>query len=303
MTTSFLNMPAKVDDIFIFIVSICVFMLVLITALMIFFMVRYRKKKSPSAKDIEGNMFLEITWTVIPTILVIAMFYYGWIGFKIMRNPPKDAMLVKVTARQWSWSFMYENGKKSGELNLPLNRPVKLIINSEDVLHSLFIPAFRIKEDAVPGMETYLWFLPDRTGSFDLFCTEYCGVGHHSMISKVNVMSPEDFSAWYGKTEASAGKVMDASKIMENNGCLGCHTVDGTERVGPSFKGIFGKEVEVITNGREREVVVDEAYLKRSMLEPGSDVVQGFPDIMPSQKGILSDEEINAIIEYIEKLK
>jgi len=303
MITSFLNMPAKVDNIFIFIVAISVFMLILITALMIFFIVRYMRKKSPSAKDIEGNILLEITWTVIPTILVIGMFYYGWIGFKIMRNPPKDAMLVKVIARQWSWSFTYENGKKSGELNVPLNRPVKLIINSEDVLHSLSIPAFRIKEDAVPGMETYLWFLPDRTGSFDLFCTEYCGAGHHAMISKVNVMTPDDFSVWYGKTEAAAGKVQDALKIMENNGCLGCHTVDGTKKIGPSFKGIFGREVEVVTNGREREIVVDEAYLKRSMLEPGADVVQGFPNIMPSQKGILSDEEMNAVIEYLKKLK
>jgi cytochrome c oxidase subunit 2 len=296
-------MPAKVDNVFIFIIAISVFMLVLITAIMVLFLIRYRRRKSPSAKDIEGNMMLEIAWTVIPTILVIAMFYYGWIGFKIMRNPPKDAMLVKVTARQWSWSFMYENGKKSGELNLPLNRPVKLIINSEDVLHSLFIPAFRIKEDAVPGMETYLWFLPDRSGTFDLFCTEYCGVGHHSMISKVNVMSPGEFSAWYGKTEAATGKVQDALKIMENNGCLGCHTLDGTKRVGPSFKGIFGHETEVVTNDRERKIVVDEDYLRRSMLDPKADVVEGFPDIMPSQRGILADKEIDAIIDYLKELK
>jgi len=302
MITTFLNMPAKVDDIFIFIVAISVFMLILITTVMIFFLIRYRRKKSPSAKDIEGNMLLEITWTVIPTILVIAMFYYGWIGFRIMRTPPKDAMNVKVTARMWQWSFTYENGKKNNELNVPLNKPVKLVITSEDVLHSLFIPAYRVKEDAVPGMETYLWFLPDRIGSFDLFCTEYCGVGHHSMISKVNVMSSEDFAAWYGKEE-EAGRDQDALKIMENSGCLGCHTVDGTKRVGPSFKGIFGKEVEVITNGREREIVVDEAYLKRSMLEPGADVVKGFPNIMPSQKGVLSDEEMNAVIEYLKKLK
>lgn len=302
MFMKFLDKSASVDNVMLFIVGISVFMLVLVTSLMIFFLIRYRRKKNPDAENIEGNLTLEIIWTVIPTILVLAMFYYGWIGFRTMRNPPGNAMLVKVTARMWSWSFTYENGQKSGELNVPLNRPVKLIISSEDVLHSLFIPAFRIKEDAVPGMETYLWFLPDKTGTYDLFCTEYCGSGHHSMISKVIVMSQEDFSKWYGEKEG-AGKAQDAVKIMENNGCLGCHALDGTKRAGPGFKGIFGKETEVITNGRERKIIVDEEYLRRSMLDPGADVVKEFPNIMPSQKGILRDEEINAIIEYIKKLK
>jgi len=302
MVTSFLNMQAKVDNVFLFIVVISVFMLVLISATMVLFLIRYRRKKSPSARDIEGNILLEITWTVIPTILVIAMFYYGWIGFRIMRTPPKEAMNIKVSARMWQWSFTYENGKKNNELNVPLNKPVKLVITSEDVLHSLFIPAYRVKEDAVPGMETYLWFLPDRIGSFDLFCTEYCGVGHHSMISKVNVMSPEDFSGWYEKKEEAA-KGMDALEIMQRSGCLGCHTVDGTKRVGPSFKGICGHETEVVTNGRERKIVVDEDYLRRSMLDPKADVVEGFPDIMPSQKGVLTDKEIEAIIDYLRKLK
>ena len=302
MFTKFLYKSASVDHVMFFIVGISVFMLVLVTFLMIFFLVRYSRKKNPVAENIEGNLKLEIIWTVIPTILVLAMFYYGWIGFRVMREPPKDSMIVKVTARMWDWSFTYENGKKSAELNVPLNKPVKLIIISEDVLHSLFIPAFRIKEDAVPGMETYLWFLPDKTGSYDLFCTEYCGTGHHSMISKVIVMAQEDFLKWYGEKEGT-GKAQDALKIMENNGCLGCHTVDGTKTVGPSFEGIFGKEAEVITNGRIHKIVIDQEYLRRSMLDPGADVVKGFPNIMPSQKGILKDEEINTVIEYIEKLK
>ena len=302
MFIKYLYRSASVDNVMFFIVGISVFMLVLVTFLMIFFLVRYSRKKNPVAENIEGNLTLEIIWTVIPTILVLAMFYYGWIGFRVMREPPKDSMIVKVTARMWDWSFTYENGKKSTELNVPLNKPVKLIIISEDVLHSLFIPAFRIKEDAVPGMETYLWFLPDKTGSYDLFCTEYCGTGHHSMISKVIVMAQEDFSKWYGEKEGT-GKAQDALKIMENNGCLGCHTVDGTKTVGPSFKGIFGKEAEVITSGRIHKIVIDEEYLRRSMLDPGADVAKGFPNIMPSQKGILKDEEIYTIIKYIEKLK
>jgi len=304
MFTTFLDRSANVDNVMYFIAGVSVFMLVLVTFLMIFFVVKYSSKRNPTAENIEGNLPLEIIWTVIPTILVLAMFYYGWIGFKIMRNPPKDAMPVKVTARMWSWSFTYENGQNSGELNVPLNRPVKLIIVSEDVIHSLFIPAFRIKEDAVPGMETYLWFNPDKTGTYDLFCSEYCGVGHHSMISKVNVMSQDDFSKWYEKKdEAAVPQVQDALVIMKKNGCLNCHTMDGTVEIGPSFKGIFGKKIEVITNWKEHEVVVDNEYLKRSMLEPEADVVKGFDSIMPSQKGVLTDEEIEAIINYIKDLK
>jgi cytochrome c oxidase subunit 2 len=303
MFTKFLYKSASVDNVMFFIVGISVFMLVLVTFLMIFFLVRYSRKKNPAAENIEGNLILEIVWTVIPTVLVLAMFYYGWIGFRVMRDPPKDAMIVKVTARMWEWSFTYENGKKSAELNVPLNRPVKLIIISEDVLHSLFIPAFRIKEDAVPGMETYLWFLPDKTGSYDLFCTEYCGLGHHSMISKVNVVPPEDFTKWYEKKEVAAGAMETVIAVLENKGCLGCHTIDGTVGIGPSFKGIFGEKIMVISNDKAREITVNEEYLRRSMLEPGADIVKGFPNIMPSQKGVLSHEEIGAIIEYIKSLK
>ncbi|RJQ20591.1 MAG: cytochrome c oxidase subunit II [Nitrospiraceae bacterium] len=201
MNTEFLNPSVNVRGVFLFIAGVSVVMLVLVTSIMVFFLIKYDRKRNPTASDIEGNLPLEISWVVIPTVLVVAMFYYGWTGFSVMREPPADAMNVKVSARMWSWSFTYENGKKSGELTVPLNRPVKLIITSEDVIHSLFIPAFRVKEDAVPGMETYLWFLPDRTGSYDLFCSEYCGAGHHAMVSKVIVMSREDFSRWYEKKE------------------------------------------------------------------------------------------------------
>ncbi|RJQ42504.1 MAG: cytochrome c oxidase subunit II [Nitrospiraceae bacterium] len=303
MFANFLNQIYKVDDIFFLIVGISVVILAFITIAMIFFLIKFNRKKNPVAKDIEGNLLLEIIWIVVPTILVIIMFYYGWAGFRAMRNPPEDAMPVKVTARMWSWSFTYENGLKSNELNVPLNKPVKLIITSEDVLHSLFIPVFRVKEDAVPGMETYLWFLPDSLGKYDLFCTEYCGTGHHAMISKVNVMSPEEFYQWYEKKgEAEDIKAKDALILMEENGCLGCHTTDGAVEVGPSFKGLFGHVTVVITNGKERVVTVDEEYLKKSMLEPDADVVKGFDAIMPSQKDVLTDDEIQTIIDYIKDL-
>lgn len=302
MLSNFLNQTYKVDDIFLFIVGISVFILAIVTIAMVIFLIKFRRNKHPVAENIEGSLPLEILWVAVPTVLVITMFYYGWAGFRVMRAPPEDAMPVKVTGRMWQWHFTYENGMTSNELNVPLNRPVKLIITSEDVLHSLFIPAFRVKEDAVPGMETYLWFLPDSPGTYDLFCTEYCGAGHHSMISRVNVMPQTKFSQWY-ESKAGTVKVTDALTLMEEHGCLACHTTDGTVSVGPSFKGIFGHVTVVITNGRERQITVDEEYLKRSMLEPEADVVKGFDAIMPSQKVVLSDDEINILIDYIKDLK
>jgi cytochrome c oxidase subunit 2 len=214
-------------------------------------------------------------------------------------------MLVKVTASMWSWSFQYENGRQSATLNLPLNRPVKLSITSVDVLHSLSIPAFRVKEDAVPGRETYLWFLPDAAGTYDLFCTEYCGTGHSAMTTTVEVMPVKEFKLWYaGKTEAEgkAKKLPDGATLVREKGCVACHSLDGTAKVGPTLQGVFGRKEIVVTAGKEHEIVVNEDYLKRSLLEPRADIVKGFPPIMPSQKGLLKDDEIDAIIEYLKNL-
>ncbi len=230
------------------------------------------------------------------------MFWVGWKGFQYMRTVPPDAMLVKVTARMWSWSFQYENGRQSATLNLPLGRPVKLSITSVDMLHSLSIPAFRVKEDAVPGRETYLWFLPDEAGTYDLFCTEYCGTGHSAMTTKVEVMPVKVFESWYtGKTDAERGvkKLPDGTKLVQEKGCIACHSLDGTAKVGPTFKGIYGRKATVLTSGKEHELTVNEEYIRRSILEPQTDIAKGFPPIMPSQKGLLKDDEIDAIIEYL----
>lgn len=287
---------------------ISVFLLVAITVTMIYFVFRYNRKKNPTPKNIESHLMLEITWIVVPTLLVLAMFYYGWSGFKFMRTVPEGAMTVKATGRMWSWQFTYDNGIKSGELNVPLGRPVRLLITSRDVLHSLFIPAFRIKEDAVPGMETHLWFLPDKAGEYDLFCSEYCGVNHSSMVSKVIVMTADNFEAWYEAGEKAEGAKKEApvpqgAQLLEEKGCLDCHTTDGTIETGPSFKGLFGKKTIVITGGKEREVIADDMYLKNSILHPDRDVVKGFPDIMPSQEDNVSEKEINEIITYLKGLK
>lgn len=190
-------MADNVNESFLIIAVISLVLLGLVTFFMIFLAVRYRKKRNPEATDVTGSLPLEIAWTVVPTILVFIMFWYGWENFKPMRAVPDNAFIVNVHARMWSWRFEYENGVKSDLLKVPAGRPIHLVINSDDVLHSLFIPAFKVKEDAVPGMETRLWFRADQPGEYTIFCSEYCGQGHSSMMSKVVAMKEMDFRDWY----------------------------------------------------------------------------------------------------------
>jgi cytochrome c oxidase subunit 2 len=291
----------EADWVFLFILVICLALLILITALMAYFVIRYRKNPAPA--QIEGNRLLETAWTVVPLFLVITMFYYGSIAYTERQRFPDGAMVVNVTARQWSWSFEYENGRQSTVLNIPVGRPVRLTLSSPDVIHSLYVPAFRVKEDVVPGMERALWFTADEKGPYDLFCTEYCGLGHSKMLSSVVVMPVEEFKEWLALETGTDEVAKKGAELIKIKGCTVCHTEDGTPLIGPSFKGMFGRRSLVVTDGREREVEVDEGYIRRSMLEPRADVVKGFPPIMPSQKGVVSEEEMEAIIEYLKTLK
>jgi len=292
------NSARHVDATFAVILAIEVCLLFMVTVTMIFFVIRYRKKKNPRSENIEGGMLLEIAWTAIPTIIVLIMFSIGLKSFIQIRKVPEGAMPVQVTARQWSWQFTYANGKQSSTLTVPLGKPVKLVLRSQDVLHCLYVPAFRIKEDCVPGMETYLWFTAKETGSYDIFCTEYCGLGHSEMLSKVVVTPQKEFDEWYAGEGEKGGLGLT---LLESKGCLGCHSMDGSKKIGPTFKGLYGSQVTVVTNGKERTVTSDEEYLRRSILEPGADIVKGYQNIMPAFP--VTKEELKAIIEYLETLK
>jgi cytochrome c oxidase subunit II len=186
----------SVDFAFFFIIAISVFFLVLITGLMIYFVFKYSRKKHPKAENIHGSVPLEILWTVIPTILVLFMFYFGWKGYKEMSNIPEDAMVVNVTAQMWKWNFKYENGKISDTLYVPVNRSVKVILNSLDVNHSFYIPAFRVKKDVIPGRQNTSWFKATEVGSYPIFCAEYCGLNHSYMYNEVVVMPENNFNTW-----------------------------------------------------------------------------------------------------------
>jgi cytochrome c oxidase subunit II len=297
------NFVEGVDLTFIIILGISVFFLIGITAVMIYFVFRYSRKRNPKATNIEGNTRLEILWTVIPLILVLIMFYFGWIGYKPMRQVPEGAIPIKATGQMWSWMFEYENGKKSAELIVPLNKPVRIDLFSRDVIHSLYIPAFRIKEDVVPGKNNYMWFTAQQQGEYDLFCAEYCGDRHSYMMSKVKVLPESDYNTWLVQSDIPADEHPGLT-LLKQNACVTCHSLDGSRIIGPSFKGIYGHEVEVLTEGKERKLTVGEEYIKRSVYEPNADVVKGFnPGMMISYKQTLSEEDVQKIIEYIKGLK
>jgi cytochrome c oxidase subunit 2 len=190
------NFVNSVDGTFLFTLIVSVFFLVLITFLMILFVIKYSRKRNPKGTNIHGNMGLEIAWTAIPTVLVLIMFWYGWQGYKEMVNVPEDAMPVKVTAQMWKWNFEYENGKKTDSLYVPVNKPVKLILHSNDVNHSFFIPAFRLKKDVFPNRERIAWFVAKQTGEYNIACAEYCGLNHSYMYSKIIVMNDYEFNNW-----------------------------------------------------------------------------------------------------------
>jgi cytochrome c oxidase subunit 2 len=303
------NFVSTYNAAFYVIAGISLFLLVGLTFIMLYFVFRYNKKKNKTATQIEGNIRLEIVWTVTPVLLVLVMFYYGWAGWKPMTRSPKDALKVESIARMWSFSFIYENGKQSPDLIIPVNTPIKINLVSLDVIHSLFIPAFRIKSDMVPGREKMMWFLPQREGEYDLFCAEYCGLRHSYMSSNVKVISKENFDAWYKDTSAVITVEKDAIpgseglSVMITQGCNACHSSDGTKIIGPSYLRLFGEQQVVIRDGKEVTVTVDEEYIKRAIFEPNAEIVKGYPrELMQSYKGTLSDDDVVKIIEYLKSL-
>jgi cytochrome c oxidase subunit 2 len=301
---------AAVDNAFIYIMAFAFLLFALIVFLTIYFAIRYRRSRNPQPADIPGNWVLELVWIVAATLLVLTMFFYGLTGFNFLRHAPRDAMRVKVTARQWSWLFEYDNGKRSTDLVAPQGSAVALDMVSLDVIHSFFAPAYRIKQDVVPGLTTHVWFRAQILGLSDVLCAEYCGLEHSKMQSRIVVTSPGDFAEWYaGRQESVPELGIDdlpvAARVLREHGCLDCHSLDATPSVGPTFKGLYGSTVSVVTAGKQRTVVADDEYLGRSISDPGADITVGFQSIMPAaaSKDRLTEEQVHEVLEYLMTLR
>jgi cytochrome c oxidase subunit 2 len=303
MFTEASNFAAGVDLAFKVIFGIGIFFLVGITAVMLWIVFRYRRSKNPKAEQIKENMALELTWILIPLALVLLMFYYGYVAYQPQRVIPKDAMNVTVISKMWAWSFVYPGDKTSDTLVLPVNKPVVLNLTSIDVIHSFYVPAFRQKEDCVPGQTNQMWFIPTMEGEYWILCAEYCGMNHSYMEAKIKVVSQQAYDTWYSAMQQKAAEP-EGLTIIKKNGCNGCHSIDGTKLVSSSFKGLWGKQIQVVTDGKDRTVTFDETYFKTSLYEPDKDLVKGLPKgVMKSYKGLITEEEAGKVAEYLKTLK
>jgi len=304
MFSSASNFVNGVDSAFLIITGISVFFLVTLTATMIYFVVKYNKKKGKPAVQIKDNSLLEITWITIPMLLVLYMFYIGWEGFLPMRQAPSDAIQVTAIGSMWKYEFIYPGNKSSDTLVVPINKSVKVNLGSKDVLHGFSVPGFRIKEDMVPQKKNYSWFTAGEQGDYDIYCTVYCGVNHSYMHSIIRVVSEADYNKWLKALSVKKADNSLGLKVLQKNGCIACHSIDGTKSVGPTFKKLYGSTIDVTTAGASRKVKVDNAYIESSITDPNKDVAAGFPQgVMKSYKGIIKDNDIKLVSEYLKTLK
>lgn len=294
----------EVDNLFYFILWLSVFFFSLIMGLMVYFVWKYRAREGHTSQPSPiHNTTLEVVWTAIPVILVIIIFYMGFTGFMNIANPPQNAYEINVTGMKWKWLFTYPNGYVDEKLHVPVNRPIRLVMTSEDVIHSLYIPAFRMKMDVVPGRYHKIWFNATKEGEYDIYCAEYCGTNHSDMITKTVVHAPGEFEKWLEQASnflATLPPHEAGEKLYKQRGCSGCHSVDGKANTGPTFQNLFGHPVQLKDGST---VEADENYIRESILNPQAKVVGGYQPVMPTYKGKIKDEEILAIIEYLKTLK
>lgn len=290
----------QVDWLFFFLIGVSVFFTVLIFGLVAYFAVRYRRRaEDEQPQAIPGDWRLELVWTVIPLILVLIMFVWGARLFVQSQRPPDGAMEIQVVAKQWMWKFQHPTGQREiNNLHIPAGRPIKLVMTSEDVIHSLYVPAFRVKQDVLPNRYTTLWFEADKPGRYHLFCAEYCGAQHAGMGGTVVVLPAQEYEAWLGGVAATETPVEAGRSAFAKYGCGSCHQQSDLAR-GPSLTGLFGKEVQLAGG---QTVVADEAYLRESILNPKVKLVAGYQALMPTYQGLLKEEEVLHLIAYIKSL-
>jgi cytochrome c oxidase subunit 2 len=293
------TMAARVDALYFFLIGVSAFFSILIALLVIVFAVRYRRRSEDEQPEaIHGSLALEIVWTVIPLALTMIMFVWGASLFFTLQRPPAGAVEVFAVGKQWMWKFQHADGRREiNELHVPVGQAIKMTMASEDVIHSFFVPAFRVKQDVVPGRYTTTWFEAIKPGRYHLFCAEYCGTEHSRMIGSVVVMEPARYEAWLGGGTPGLTPEASGEKLFTDLGCITCHRGDTGAR-GPNLAGIFGKSIE-LKDGRT--VSADETYIRESILNPAAKVVKGFEPIMPTFQGTVSEEQLLQIMAFLKK--
>lgn len=295
----------SVDGLFYFILIGSIILFVGICSTMAYFLYKYRRTEANpvATSHITHSTTLELLWTIIPLILCVIIFWWGYKDFLSMGTPPGSALEIRVIGKKWLWQFEYpkEGVKTLGELVVPVNRPIRLVMGSEDVLHSFFLPNFRIKRDVLPNRYTRLWFQAERMGNFQIFCTEYCGDGHSAMLATLRVVSEAEYQEWLHGGSGDSDEPLPelGKKLYTKNACNTCHSIDGSPSVGPTWKGMYGHKVSLDGGA---SVDVDDAYIKESIENPKAKIVKGFQPVMPTYAGVLREREMLAIIEYMKSL-
>ena len=287
-----------VDGLYFFLSAVSAFFTLLIFVAIVYFAIKYRRRagEEEAPRPILGSLALEVLWSVVPFIFAMIFFFWGARTYFKIARPPANAMEMYVIGKQWMWKMQHPNGTREiNTLHVPLGQPVKLIMSSQDVIHSFYIPAFRVKQDVVPGRYTVLWFEPTKVGEYHLFCAEYCGTQHSGMIGKVVVMEPQEYEAWLSGSVPDEPPAVAGQRLFNSLGCQTCH---GSQA--PTMAGVYGSNVQ-LENGRT--VLADEQYLRRSIMDSTADIVKGYKPIMPSFRGQVSEEQLASLIAYIKSLQ
>jgi len=290
----------NVDLLYVFLIVVTGAFTILVFTMIAIFAVKYRQRPGHKATQIEGSYALEATWTLIPFGIFMVMFVWGAAVYMKGVQPPADAMDIFVVGKQWMWKVEHPEGvREIDALHVPVGRDVRLTMISQDVIHSFYVPAFRIKQDVLPGRYTTLWFHPTTPGSYHLFCAEYCGTLHSGMIGTVTVMTPAEYDTWLHGNASAGTMVTDGQRVFAQLGCASCHRSDNTQGRGPNLAGVYGHQV-LLDNGQT--VNADDNYVRESILNPGAKIVNGFNPIMPTYNGIVSEDQMLSLMQYIKSL-
>jgi len=291
------TLAPKIDHLFIAMAALTGLVAISVALLMLIFVVRYRRgSKADRRNPPSGAFWLEVGWTGIPLLAFFVIFLWSTAVFSQYYRPPRDAAPIYVLAKQWMWRIQHPNGRREiNQLHVPLGYPVELVMTSQDVIHSFFVPAFRLKQDVLPGRYTYAWFKPTRTGSFTLTCTQYCGTLHYSMLGQIIVMRDADYARWLATPNQEPDIIAQGAVLFRSFGCSGCHA-PGSSVHAPELRGVYGRPVPLSDGSTVR---ADDTYLLDSILEPEKQIVRGFMPIMPSFRGQLSQDDLDALLAYV----